>query len=35
MQKIAEAGDYKQPAAIEDPAVLDEIKAALHARGLL
>ncbi len=35
MQKIAEDADYKLPAAIEDPAVLDEIKTALKARGLL
>ncbi|OAN73961.1 propionyl-CoA synthetase [Jannaschia sp. EhC01] len=35
MQKIADAEDFKMPAAIDDPAILDEIKAALDAKGLI
>lgn len=35
MQKIADAEDYKMPAAIDDPAILDEIKASLDAKGLV
>jgi propionyl-CoA synthetase len=33
MRKIADGEDYKVPATIEDPAVLDEIKEALGAIG--
>lgn len=33
MQKIADHEDWKMPATIDDPAVLDEIAAALQARG--
>ncbi|GAB5446059.1 propionyl-CoA synthetase [Gymnodinialimonas sp.] len=35
MQKIADAESYKMPAAIDDPAILDEIKTALDAKGLI
>ncbi|WP_299210020.1 propionyl-CoA synthetase [uncultured Tateyamaria sp.] len=35
MQKIADAADYKQPAAIDDPAILTEITDALNARNLI
>ncbi|WP_419913853.1 propionyl-CoA synthetase [Hoeflea sp.] len=35
MQKIADRQDFKMPAAIDDPAILDEIKDALKARGVL
>lgn len=35
MQKIADAQDYKMPAAIDDPAILDEIKSVLDAKGLI
>jgi len=35
MQKIADGEDWKMPATIDDPAVLDEIIAVLSARGLL
>jgi len=35
IQKIADAQDYKMPAAIDDPAILDEISAALSARNLI
>ncbi len=34
MQKIADKESWKMPATIDDPAVLDEITAALHARGI-
>lgn len=34
MQKIADRESWKMPATIDDPAVLDEIAAALHARGI-
>ncbi|QFR33320.1 propionyl-CoA synthetase [Ancylobacter sp. TS-1] len=34
MKKIADAQSWNMPATIDDPAVLDEIAAALHARGL-
>ncbi|RJG43630.1 propionyl-CoA synthetase [Mesorhizobium sp. DCY119] len=34
MQKIADREDWKMPATIDDPAILDEIKAALNARGI-
>jgi propionyl-CoA synthetase len=33
MQKIADAQDYKMPATIDDPAILDEIGAALKSVG--
>ncbi len=34
MQKIADNQDYKMPATIDDPAILDEIDAALRTLGL-
>lgn len=34
MQKIADNEDYRMPATIDDPTVLDEIKAALNGLGL-
>ncbi|MGB7287146.1 MAG: propionyl-CoA synthetase [Salaquimonas sp.] len=34
MQKIADGLEYKMPATIDDPAILDEITEALKARGL-
>ncbi|MDR0807607.1 MAG: propionyl-CoA synthetase [Gemmobacter sp.] len=34
MVKIADGQDYKMPATIDDPAVLDEIRAALQGIGL-
>jgi propionyl-CoA synthetase len=33
MRKIADSEDYKVPATIEDPAVLDEIRDALTTLG--
>ncbi len=33
MRKIADGEDYRMPATIEDPAILDEIKVALTALG--
>ncbi|ABD55215.1 propionyl-CoA synthetase [Jannaschia sp. CCS1] len=35
MQKIADAQAYKMPAAIDDPAILDEIAEALTNKGLI
>ncbi len=35
MQKIADAEAYKMPAAIDDPAILDEIKDVLTTKGLI
>ncbi|WP_224814904.1 propionyl-CoA synthetase [Hasllibacter sp. MH4015] len=35
MQKIADAESYKMPAAIDDPAILDEITETLNAKGLI
>ncbi|MEX0279084.1 MAG: propionyl-CoA synthetase [Ruegeria sp.] len=35
MQKIADSAAFKMPAAIDDPAILDEITDALKGRGLL
>ncbi|MGX9356753.1 propionyl-CoA synthetase [Roseobacteraceae bacterium S113] len=35
MQKIADADEYKMPAAIDDPAILAEITEALNARNLI
>jgi propionyl-CoA synthetase len=35
MQKIVNREDYPMPATIDDPAILDEIKAALEAVGRL
>ncbi len=35
VQKIADGVDYKMPAAIDDPAILDEISTALTARNLI
>jgi propionyl-CoA synthetase len=34
MKKIADGADYKVPATIDDPAILDEIDAALQTLGL-
>ena len=34
MRKIADGEDWKMPATIDDPAILDEITAALAARGI-
>jgi propionyl-CoA synthetase len=34
MQKIADHEEWKMPATIDDPAILDEIAAALKAKGL-
>ena len=34
MVKIAEGAEYKMPATIDDPAILDEIREALQAMGL-
>ncbi|MEB2345386.1 MAG: AMP-binding protein [Deltaproteobacteria bacterium] len=33
MRRIADAGPWSAPATIDDPAVLDEIRAALHGAG--
>ncbi|MBF9042095.1 AMP-binding protein [Rhodobacterales bacterium HKCCE4037] len=35
MQKIADAEEYKMPAAIDDPAILDEIREVLEGKGLV
>ncbi|WP_417522612.1 AMP-binding protein [Marinovum sp.] len=35
VQKIADGASYKMPAAIDDPAILEEIAAALRARALI
>jgi len=35
MQKIADGQDWKMPATIDDPAILDEITEALKRRGLV
>ena len=35
MQKIADGAPYKQPAAIDDPEILTELKDALTARNLI
>jgi propionyl-CoA synthetase len=34
MQKIADRQEWKMPATIDDPAVLDEIDAVLKSRGI-
>ena len=34
MQKIADGMEWKMPATIDDPAILDEITEALKERGL-
>jgi len=34
MVKIADGEDFKVPATIDDPAILEEIRAALHAAGI-
>ncbi|MDA4633893.1 propionyl-CoA synthetase, partial [Escherichia coli] len=34
MQKIADQEPWNMPATIDDPAILDEIKAVLNARGI-
>ena len=33
MAKIADSQDFKMPATIDDPAILDEIRVALQAMG--
>ena len=33
MKKIADHDDYKMPATIDDPAILDEISEVLHEAG--
>ena len=33
MRQIADAAEYRMPATIEDPTVLDEIKTALRSIG--
>ena len=33
MQKIADGVEYKTPATIDDPAILDEITESLHELG--
>ncbi len=35
MRSIADAQDWKMPATIDDPAILDEITAAMKARGMI
>lgn len=35
VKKIADGANYKMPAAIDDPAILDEISTALSARNLI
>jgi propionyl-CoA synthetase len=34
MRSIADGEDYKAPATIDDPAILDEITEALKERGV-
>lgn len=34
MQKIADREEWKMPATIDDPVILDEIREALHAHGI-
>ncbi|MFO1122161.1 MAG: propionyl-CoA synthetase [Hyphomicrobiales bacterium] len=34
MRKIADREEFKTPATIDDPAILDEIRAAMHAKGI-
>jgi len=34
MQKIADREEWKMPATIDDPVIMDEIAAALGARGI-
>jgi propionyl-CoA synthetase len=34
MRSIAEGAEWKMPATIDDPAILDEIAAALQAKGM-
>ena len=35
MRKIADKEEYKMPATIDDPAILDEIKDSLTKSGVL
>jgi propionyl-CoA synthetase len=35
MRKIADRQEWTMPATIDDPAILDEIKQALHDAGVL
>jgi propionyl-CoA synthetase len=35
MRKIADGNDWKMPATIDDPAILDEITAALKSKGIV
>ena len=34
MQKIADREDWTMPATIDDPAILDEVTAAMKERGI-
>jgi propionyl-CoA synthetase len=34
MRKIADREEFKTPATIDDPAILDEIRAALASKGI-
>jgi propionyl-CoA synthetase len=34
MRKIADGEEWKMPATIDDPTILEEIKAALASKGL-
>jgi propionyl-CoA synthetase len=34
MRKIADKEEFKTPATIDDPAILDEIRAALGTKGI-
>jgi propionyl-CoA synthetase len=34
MRQVADGADYRMPATIDDPAIIDEIAAALKERGL-
>ena len=34
MRKIADKEEFKTPATIDDPAILDEIRAALAGKGI-
>jgi propionyl-CoA synthetase len=35
MRKIADSEEWKMPATIDDPAILEEVAAALQTKGLL
>jgi propionyl-CoA synthetase len=34
MRKIADKEEFKMPATIDDPAILDEVAAALKSKGI-